>query len=292
MRVSIVANGVETLLNDDSYVLNQLEGFGLPPIQMNSTRGPLQHGETLQGFYLQPRKIVLGVVGEGGSVLEYLQRRDAMIRLFRPRDTVLSLRVSEGDFVRQIDVSASASFELPFDMAYPSFVGGAIELTAYDPVWYDPTLKTVNAMIGAGSGAFTVPVPVPWAVGSSVIGQTFVISYVGSWISYPIVRIRGPVTSPIVTNQTTGKKLDFTGTTIDVGEEYVIDCRYGYKTVKKLSDGSNRIAELTTDSDLSSFAILPDPDVPSGQNSISVSGVEASTATAVFVQYFDRYVGV
>jgi hypothetical protein len=80
----------------------------------------------------------------------------------------------------------------------------------------------------------------------------------------------GPITSPVITNAITGDKLDFTGTTIVGGASYTIDCRYGQKTVVD-SAGANQISKLTSDSDLSTFCLLPDPDAPGGANTLSAS---------------------
>ena len=89
---------------------------------------------------------------------------------------------------------------------------------------------------------------------SLAINDTTTIQYNGQVPAEPIISIVGPITNPVLTQGSTGKKIDFTGTTIASGNNYQIDTRYGYKTV---FDGSsvNRIANLTKDSDFADFYV-------------------------------------
>jgi hypothetical protein len=166
-----------------------------------------------------------------------------------------------------------------------------IALCAPDPVWYDPTQVAQVFALGGGGGAFAVPLAVPVAVGASTIDQTTMVPYAGSWRSEPIIRIVGPITNAVITNLSTDEKLDFTGTTISAGDYYEIDTRFGYKTVKDAA-GANKISKLTTDSDLATFHLAPDPEVADGENSINVAGSSANAATAVTVYWYSRFIGI
>lgn len=108
------------------------------------------------------------------------------------------------------------------------------------------------------------------------------ISYAGTADEYPILTLTGPVTSPIVTNGATGDVLDFTGYTLAASTTLTIDLRYGYKTVTD-SAGVNRIDELTSDSDLTTWRLV------SGTNAISFEGGSTSGATALQISYYNRY---
>jgi phage-related protein len=145
--------------------------------------------------------------------------------------------------------------------------------------------------IGAGTDTWEVPFPVPFKVGASTIDSNIAISYDGNAPSYPIIRITGVATDPVLTNETLGLKLDFTGTTIAAADYYEIDLRYGRKTVVD-SAGANQLADLTTDSDISSFRIAADPDAPGGINSLNFTCTAATLATACTVVYYERYIGI
>jgi hypothetical protein len=107
----------------------------------------------------------------------------------------------------------------------------------------------------------------------------------GSWSEYPRIVLAGPLADPIVTNQTTGETLDFTGATIPAAMFYIADCRYGFKTVID-SGAVNQIAKLSDDSDLATFHLEP------GVNLVGVSGSGTATATAINITHYDRYLGL
>ncbi len=122
-------------------------------------------------------------------------------------------------------------------------------------------------------------------VGSAV--SALAIPYLGDLPEYPLISITGPIANPIVTNTTTGEKLDFSGVTLNAGTTYVIDTRYGYKTV---TEGTvNRIDKLTDDSSLATWHIAPNPVATGGTNLIGIAGVSNGTATRIQVVYFNRY---
>jgi hypothetical protein len=69
----------------------------------------------------------------------------------------------------------------------------------------------------------------------------------------------------------------------------VIDLRYGAKTIVDQS-GANQIAELSDDSDLATWRLLPNPDAPGGVNEIHFEvAADATDATALTIVYYDRY---
>lgn len=117
------------------------------------------------------------------------------------------------------------------------------------------------------------------------------ITYSGSFVEYPVITITGPITDAVLTNVSTGETLDFTGITIAGGTSYTIDCRFGYKTVKN-SAGTNKIADLTSDSDLATFHLAPAPEVSGGANAITLTGTSTDSNTQVTVAYYNRYVGM
>ena len=113
------------------------------------------------------------------------------------------------------------------------------------------------------------------------------IDYGGNWLEYPVIRLHGAISDPIITSVVTGEKLDFTGITITAGTYYDIDTRYGFKTVKNEA-GENKIAELTDDSDLGTFHLSAAPYATGGVNIISIAGTAVTGGSAV-ITYYNRY---
>jgi hypothetical protein len=166
-----------------------------------------------------------------------------------------------------------------------------VPLRAADPTYYDPSLQSVTFGVGGGGGAFTVPVAVPTGVGASAVDQTRTIAYAGTWRTYPIINVTGPINNLVIYNTTTGDKLDFTGYTIGVGASLTIDCRAGVKTIVD-GTGTNVIDKLSDDSDLATFSLEADADAPGGVNSIRVTASGATSATEIFFQFYNRYEGL
>jgi hypothetical protein len=117
------------------------------------------------------------------------------------------------------------------------------------------------------------------------------IPYVGTWLSYPKIVITGPLNDAVITHLETGEKiqLDYN---IPAGRVVTIDLAYGEKTVKD-DLGVNLIGVLTSDSDLATFHIAPDPEIVNGLNHISIAGTSESIGTTqIEIQFLNRYFGI
>lgn len=115
------------------------------------------------------------------------------------------------------------------------------------------------------------------------------IAYQGDWDSYPVITITGPIANPIITNTATGDVLNFSvaGGTIAAGSAWVIDTRYGRKSVL---NGTVSVANyLSDDSDSATFRLVPDPVAAGGTNTVTLSGSATGTATAVGIVWFNRF---
>jgi hypothetical protein len=117
------------------------------------------------------------------------------------------------------------------------------------------------------------------------------VDYNGTWLTYPTIRVTGPICDCVITNTGTDEVLDFTGATIGANTYIDVDLRYGYKTVED-SAGANQIALLSTDSDLVTWHLAADPELPDGINTITVQGNGAGEATKIELSYYERFIGV
>lgn len=294
-KLEAIVGGRTYILSDRlRYIHLGNDGFGLPGVKRESESGPLQHGATDTGFNLEPRIIQLALAGLSTSQDGYFNVRDELLRVFKPRSKPIQLRFTLPDgTVRQIDCHYSGGLSLPSQEKFGPYghkVG--IALTAPDPTWYDPVATTVKFDIEAGGGAFNIPLAIPWSIGSSVLDKTTTIQYHGTWAASPIITIYGPIRECAITNITTGEKLTFrSGVTIGAGVSYTIDTRYGYQTVTR-NDGANRMQDITDDSNLSTFHVESDPDALNGINDIRVTGLDATTQTAVYCSFNTRYIGL
>lgn len=298
----IVSGTTYNLTNAGVMILLQDEGLGMPPQHRLSERGPLQHGVTDLGFRLDPRTIQLvGMLWAPTHGL-YYDKRVSLLDIFAPADDVINLRWKlPNGATRQIDCFYTGALTYPSTERKALHRGGgsigdvqrvAIELIAPDPVFYDPAQQSAVFNIGSVfAGAFTVPMFVPLGVSADSLFITATITYTGTWSEYPVIIIRGPIINPKIENLSTDEKLDFSGTTIAAGDFYIIDTRYGFKTVTD-SFANNKIATLTNDSDLATFHLARARDIAGGTNEFKVSGNGLNPSSSFDILYYNRYLGI
>lgn len=276
-----------------SAFLESAGGLYIPDNHRLSERGPFQNGSTDLGYRLDERMLEFSLVvtAETEPLLE--QKLDDLALALAPDSRPISLRKYRADGrTRQIDLFIRDSIAAPMsDLGWGDVWSQrlAIAAVAPDPIWYSPTLSSVPFGIAVSGGAWAIPWAIPWSIGSSTLDQTVNVAYAGSWEEYPIIIIQGPITSPIITNTTTGDKLDFTGTVLGVSDTLTINLRYGQKTVVDQT-GANRIAALVSGSSLSSWRLLSRRDVAGGINTIRVQGTAGGTQTQIYLQYNERYI--
>lgn len=305
-----IVNGTTYDLTGAGILIPELvDGLGLPPLHRFTQRGPQQHGATNRDFRLDPRSLTLIGSFTRNCPADVWAARRRLLDIFKPSNIPVQLRwdLSDGTS-RQLDTFIEGELTLPFGavsgqgggqdrQTLIGLSGGvqqrtAIQVIAEDPTLYDPTLVTVtipNTTFGTG---MTVPLPVPFSIGSSVMSGAQVITYLGDWLTYPTIRLTGPMTDPIVTNTTTGEVLNFTGTTIAIGEYLDIDLSYGAKTVRD-SNGVNQIAALVSTSDLGTWHLAAGSDASSSlANTITITASATSSVSAVRLTFYTRYLGI
>lgn len=291
--VATVGASVYDFAANGIHVLGDV-GLGEPPVERIETSGAQQHGATDRGFYLRPRNFAIALGLEAVSRSDYWHtiRRD-LVRLFRPSPTKIELRFSfVSGAVYQIDCHYRAGMDFPYRSRTAYLEAVTVELRASDPTLYDPVEDSLSFALGGGGDAFDIPLAIPWPIGASSLSVIKTVSYAGSWEAHPILRIVGPITNCLIENLTTGKNLDFQGTTISAGDWYEIDTRYGQKSVLD-QDGNNVTDDLTDDSDLGTFALeAPEGVEPTKNNDIRVSGTSVTVATEVYMRYHTRHSGI
>ena len=287
--ISWIVNNISYSLDDRTnfYMMNH-EGLLSIPLHRLSERGPLQHGVTDRGYRLDPRTVILSMGINGTDSSDFYTKRSTLASIFKPSNTAGYLRYVNGTTTRQLDCHCIAIQEGERSNYWQNI---AIALLCPDPTWYDPTVNEVYFALGGGEDTLEVPMEVPMLVGSTSLVSNQSITYNGDFRAFPVIGIYGPITSPKITNNTTGDTLDFAGTTIAAGDWYTIDCRYGYKTVED-QDGANAISDLSTDSDIATFSIEATPQAVNGVNSFTVTGDSVTSATNIKVAYYTRYLGV
>ena len=232
---SVIRGDIETQVSGGalSYRVSATN-IGGPPKRNLSISGPFQEGETFFGFRYDSRLITLVFFADAASLALADAMRDDIYELWRgiEGETVTLKVVRDDGSVRLIDGEVVNVIDFP-DAVGDRYGGSqrfAVQLECHNPFWRGQSLVVKNITVNGTTN----------------------ITYDGQYPTEPIINIVGPITNPVLTQVVTGKKLDFTGTTIAAGDNYLIDTRYGYKTVL---DGNliSRVANLTSDSNLADF---------------------------------------
>jgi hypothetical protein len=293
-------DGIEYSLDDwGRTFLMSRSGEGMSPIEYRTFRGPFQHGETVQDYVLRPRLIQYIVRLQTRNRDKYWTERARILDVFRPnRQNVNEFlpgklkKFLEDGTQRALDVYLEQGLDFKSDSNQWDDFGSteAVRFVAYNPVYYNPAQSTLQFTLGALSN-LVFPITFPIQFGGSIINGLTSITYLGTWVEYPVIVITGPIAAPTIDNLTTGETLSL-AYNIPAGRVVTIDLTYGHKTI--VDDlGTNLVGALSTSSDLATWHIAPDPEAPGGVNQIQVMGSGATPGvTNITLLYFDRYVGL
>lgn len=287
--ISIIVGGVETALPSLGALVGHT-GWGMPDVNPYTTRAPGQHGDTWGGFALAPRFASLVFRLKQSELPAMYTLRSQLMSLFSPLYPKIIVKFVTLEGTRYFDCHYPGGMTMDWNVQDWAAQGIAAPLICDDAVCYDPTGLAWTFALGGGSDTFVVPYAVPYKMGASTINQSIALTYPGSWGSFPLIRVTGPITNAKIVNSGTSETLDFTGTTINAGDYYDIDCRFGLKSVTD-SAGAYKNDKLVN-SQLSTFHLAAAPEVAGGINSINVSGSSVSAATKVEVSATVWYLGV
>jgi hypothetical protein len=277
-------NGTNASLGDLRLRYLGDQGFGLAPLHRITQRGPLQHGDSDIDFRLDPRIIQLPLVVEATTIDDGYTARAALMKIFSPSSGGGVLRITTDSYDRAIQCKTLGGLDFNVEPGTGYHVRTVAQLRASDPTWYDPTPVSGGATPAVEGTPTPVPLTIPWTVGAAAINSTLSITNAGTWRAFPIITAVGPITDLVITNTTTGDKIEVDGT-IGSGSTWTFDLSYGRKTVFD-QDGVNQISSITADSSLATWSLEP------GANSITVTGTSTGSSSSVSIVYYTRYIGV
>jgi hypothetical protein len=304
----ITPDGEEYRLNNhNNKMVLSVSGFGLPQPKFSTTQGPFQHGRTPTAIREQPRKIILSQYTRAGCRDDYWSNRLALVNALRrnradvnlPEPGALRWNRSDGT-IRQVDVyTLKGPVFLPFpNRRTPHSYEEKLQFIAYNPIIYDPEQQSIAQTGFATTSQAELQFPITFdathivfnVVASTTAIWNETLVYAGNWEEYPTITIAGPATNPLIQNLSTGLKIEL-DYSIANGETVTISLQYGTKTIIN-NFGTSLLGYLTTDSDLATFSLQPDPIVTDGNNIIQITTTFSTGATSVTLSYFNRYIGI
>lgn len=320
--VYITPEGIQFLLDAPPHrsVLDDT-GLGMPPIEYVTSRGPFQHGETMKDFWLRPRIVQMTIRHNFCNRKTYWDGRADLLNVLRPnRSTITSMLYGSayyGSYTYGGSVACQPGFAFGTLRKYyadrrireiavmilegPKFeprqrgqwdewsFQEVLRFIAFDPIIYDPLLHITNLATPLVPGQLVFPITFP-IVFSGSTPQVTALQYSGTWMEFPVIELVGPMTNPMITNDSTGETLQLL-TSIPAGTVVTICTQPGNKTI--LGDnGVNYIGFLSADSDLTTFHLAPDPEAPGGLNQITAIASAGAVGSAINLKWYNRYIGM
>lgn len=300
----------------DTFFLYDFTGWGMPGIDYITQQGPYQHGQTVLDYRLQPRTIQLTHRKLGSCRQDYWDNRYTLVDRLRPNFQLAN--TFEPGRLRKILPDGSVRDVKVLIEQGPAFAPRSrdswdeyaftetLRFIAHNPIIFDPAVNTASwtlseldnlifyeAVTWPNRAVFDGPIAGSngvWFYDGS-LGETITVTYTGNWLSYPTIIAVGPISSLQVFNNTTNEKVEL-DYNISAGETVTINLEYGQKTVVNQL-GTNLIGTVTTDSDLATFHIAPNPEAPLGVNSLTVYGNGAFIGqTEVRLEWYTNYIGI
>lgn len=298
-------------LNSDEISLISYD-LGLASNRRLSQRSPSQiYGDTDLGFRVDPRFSDFEWMIRGSDLSDYRDLRARIMEVFQPRDEdPVQLIFDFGDRIRALDVNLDGELLFRDRVASREKVSGVFKSS--DPRLYNPSLITEIFDLAGSSGSnqgWPIPWPIPWPIGTDILNLVKTITYADlsrlGAPEFPVIRIIGPIESPIIVNETTEEQIALTdngGLDLSDSSEWVeIDLsnfpRRDSKTIRNQL-GESADEYLSTDSDLATFHLAPAGEklasgaYCTGSNTIRVSGTGVDATSQVSLRYYDRYQAV
>lgn len=277
----------------DPYLVQGVDGLGLPPVEYFTRHGVYQTGDTVVHQRWKARTISIGVNIVGTSDATYQAARLALASMLKNIGEDLFFAIElDGGVERYMAVRYGGQLTMPTKAKGGVYrTASAFRLTASKPMWYDPTTTIWSYALGSGDGTWGYGVGLPEGFGASVLDVTQVRTYVGTEAVNPKVYVYGPAEDFLIENETTDEKLDLTGHSIGSTEVVTVDLGYGVKSVESSTDNTELADFLANDSDFT-FHLAPHPEGLGGSNTMHISFVNGTTSTRAEIRFNAQYSAV
>jgi hypothetical protein len=136
------------------------------------------------------------------------------------------------------------------------------------------TTAQVGNASATTSGSSNLPWVLPLAIGLTTYSSNGTINNAGDLPAYPTITITGPITTPRITNSTTGEYIELSGINLSTVNDSVI-LTYDQDSIALTQAGNSIFNSLTSGSTL--FTISP------GTNSLTLTGATVGTGATATV---------
>lgn len=320
-----VSGGIKYDLNTSKIVLRSHVGLGIADIQRTFQRSPLQAGVTAVSFVERQREFALSWALVGGNSSDVWNLRTELLGVLRARtaDPIQFIFQLANGERRAIDADLQGAIPMSTDGRGKKSQTVSAAFLAPSPYLYDPKVKQKIITAGTPSSGWEIEedgvsssdgwnieetgatTSDGWTIGITSFSNQSTISYANLHVwaapEYPVMRLTGPIESPVITNVTNSESLDFSGNGglfIEDGDYIDIDLRFRAGKTAQDSSGNSVESYLTDDSDLATWhlsyntELLADGSRSTGVNTIKLEGDGITASTQLQIDYYHKYIGI
>lgn len=217
-------DSIQILPDTGDHGLSSIGGLGSPSPRRDTISRPRAHGDIDFTRYYEGRVISLSGYTFGPTMEEANTKFDLLkAELLLGTDHLFRFRRIGMAEDEQLVVRAASAIDTELSGA-SMLIRWGVDLLAPDPRIYSASEKSGDYdPVAAGSGTGVVfPLVFP-LVFAGVATTHLTVENSGNFSTPPIFTVSGPVTNPIIDNDTTGESIQTSGLTLAAGETIVID---------------------------------------------------------------------
>lgn len=234
--------------DDELASLVQIEGLSdLPAIRTSDKEILRRHGMHAGDDFLAGKDITLTVelAATGSTLDDEIENLSAAFQPGAEREMVFQVPGVAGGGKRLVYArprAISAPVNLQWMYGLPVLL---IRMATSDPRIYAFTESTETDTLPTTGGGMEFNESPNITFGATSTGGLFTCTNDGTFETWPVIKLTGPVTDPVIYNTTSGKEIGF-DITVGSGDYLVIDT--GNRTVL-LNGTASRYSTLTSDSE-------------------------------------------
>lgn len=267
-------------------VRGSLQGFGGAKTTNMKSQTPFQNGSTFYSSRYNDRELSFKFRVFADSFDDAQERKRTIADVFSAAHGLGTMRIfTDAEDTVFFDIQCVPSgTETMFEVVKShndTMFEVNVELVAFSPFFYDPTLYRVE--FTAFAGGFRLPFTFPFTLGVTGSG---LVQNEGSSPTPCIITISGPFTNPVLTNERTGETISVRYT-LSAGEQLIINTDPQNTAVIFVDSAGNRYSAFNAVTSSSAFwQLLPGDNVISYEDSGVIGNVP------IRVEWYDRYSGV
>jgi hypothetical protein len=211
MITKIVVGGLE-ISSENGYYLQSMKDFGYKT-KYPVAKTTYTHGAKIGDVYLENKSFVIELMIVGDTVSDFLDKRSALYKVltineFEPDTLSFDFYLSNNMILEAGGVIKDINTDVNAENISAGLITFMIEME--EPFFKSKQQYQIDFPITDGGG-FSVPMAVPLDMSAGSTGFTQVNNG-GNIFVFPKIYFMGPLTNPILKNETSGKQIALTAT--------------------------------------------------------------------------------